>query len=141
MTILGGLYIIGFVQMEISKIPRGDFSKPIKTPPDFNSVEVLQLCISVRRLTMTPKIRWLIYPKIIRTAGCMALWKYRSCEAEIGIGKDWATVYVIVSEEPSKGHATTLLLAMKEYYENKGLTFGGSIALNERMKNSMRNAG
>jgi len=74
-------------------------------------------------------------PEIVRSAGCLTLWKYKSCEAEIGSdGKNWATVYLIKSEEPSKGHATKLLLAMKEYYENQGLIFGGSVALNERMR-------
>lgn len=73
-------------------------------------------------------------PKIVRAAGPLTLWKYKSCEAEIGSdGKNWATVYFIESKEPSKGHATELLLAMKEYYEKRGLRFGGSVALNERM--------
>jgi len=73
-------------------------------------------------------------PKIVRTAGCLAIWKYLSCEAEVGSREDWATVYLIESKEPGKGHATTLLLAMKKYYEAKGLRFGGSVALNMRMR-------
>lgn len=73
-------------------------------------------------------------PRIVRSAGCLALWEYKSCEAEMGIGEDWATVYLIESKEQGKGHATKLLLAMKKYYEDRGLIFGGSVALNDRMK-------
>lgn len=73
-------------------------------------------------------------PYIVRTAGCLTLWRYQSCEAEVCIGKDWATVYIIESKEPGKGHATKLLLAIKKYYEDKGLYFGGSVALNMRMR-------
>jgi len=77
-------------------------------------------------------------PKIVRKAGCLAIWKYQSCEAEVGRGKGWATVYYIKSEEPGKGHATKLLLAMKKYYEDKGLFFGSSVALNGRMQCILR---
>lgn len=73
-------------------------------------------------------------PKIIGAAGPLTIWKYKSCEAEVGAGEDWATVYLIQSKEEGKGHATNLLLAMKKYYEGKSMTFGGSIALNERMR-------
>lgn len=60
-------------------------------------------------------------------------WSHKSCSARCGVGKDWATVYHIGSREESKGHATELLLIMKKYYEGKGLKFGGSVALNDRM--------
>jgi len=49
-------------------------------------------------------------------------------------GEGWATLYDIQGKNEGKGHATTLLLAIKEYYERKGLRFGGSVALNERMR-------
>lgn len=63
------------------------------------------------------------------------IWKYKSCSAEFGTGEDWATLYLIKSEEPSKGHATELLIEAKRYYEERGLKFGGTVALNSRMKN------
>lgn len=61
-------------------------------------------------------------------------WQYESCVAHCATGKDWATLYDIESADEGKGHATQLLLAMKKYYERKGLRFGGSVALNERMR-------
>ena len=60
-------------------------------------------------------------------------WQYKSCKAEVGVGKDWATIYFIESKQEGKGHATKLLLAMKSYYESEGKRFGGSVALNDRM--------
>lgn len=60
-------------------------------------------------------------------------WEHKSCSASCGVGEDWATVYRIESKGESKGHATELLLIMKKYYEGKGLRFGGSVALNDRM--------
>ena len=60
-------------------------------------------------------------------------WEYKSCKAEVGVGDNWATIYRIRSQEESKGHATKLILTMKEYYERQGLEFGGSVALNDRM--------
>lgn len=62
-------------------------------------------------------------------------WKYKSCTAHCGTGKSWATIYNIQSKEEGRGHATNLLLIMKKYYEGRRLTFGGSVALNERMHN------
>ena len=62
-------------------------------------------------------------------------WKFESCIAHFGIGDDFATLYDIVSGVKRKGHATTLLTEAKEYYEDKGLKFGGSVALNENMRN------
>ena len=61
-------------------------------------------------------------------------WTYKSCIANFGIGDNWATLYDIQSNEPGKGHATKLLIKAKKYYENLGKRFGGSVALNKRMK-------
>lgn len=61
-------------------------------------------------------------------------WTHQSCVAEIGTGKDWATIYSIQSKEPGKGHATELMLAMKKHYEAEGKRFGSSVALNSRMR-------
>ena len=73
-------------------------------------------------------------PKTINMMGMpLDEWKYKSCRAHCATGKDWATLYDIESKEKGKGHATKLLMAMKEYYEEQGLKFGGSVALNERM--------
>ena len=69
------------------------------------------------------------------------VWHFQSCEAQVGVGKDWATIYTIRSMEPGKGHATTLMLAMKKYYEGQGLKFGGSVALNDRMCRLYRKCG
>lgn len=60
-------------------------------------------------------------------------WWYKSCSAHVAIGEDWATIYVIQSQQEGQGHATKLLLIMKSYYEHQGKIFGGSVALNERM--------
>ena len=68
-------------------------------------------------------------------------WKYKSCIARCATGQDWATLYDIKSKEEGKGHATKLLLAMKEYYEGKGLKFGGSVAVNMRMKRLYQKCG
>lgn len=65
-------------------------------------------------------------------------WIYKSCRAEFGVGEDWATLYSIQSAEQSKGHATKLLMAAKEYYESIGKVFGGDVALNERMRSIYR---
>ena len=80
-------------------------------------------------------------PHILRVVGALELWVYKSCEAEFGVGKDWATLYLTESKDEGKGHATTLLLAAKKYYEDKGLIFGGSVALNMRMKGLYQKCG
>lgn len=73
-------------------------------------------------------------PKKIHELGMpLDEWTYKSCVANCGVGDDWATVYYIKSKEKGRGHATKLLLIMKEYYEKQGLTFSGSIAINDRM--------
>jgi len=61
-------------------------------------------------------------------------WVNKSCVAHFGIGNDWATLYTIESKKNNKGHATALLIEAKKYYENHGKKFGGSVALNEKMK-------
>lgn len=61
-------------------------------------------------------------------------WTHESCVALFGVGDDWATLYTIGSAEPGKGHATALLTAAKAHYEGLGLTFGGTVALNPRMR-------
>jgi len=64
----------------------------------------------------------------------LEVWRNKSCRAEFGTGDDWATLYLIESEEQGKGHATELLVEAKRYYEERGLSFGGSVALNSRMR-------
>ena len=65
-------------------------------------------------------------------------WKHKSCIAMIGTGKDFATIYMISSNEQRKGHATELLIAMQKYYENQGKVFGSSIALNDKMSRLLK---
>ena len=62
------------------------------------------------------------------------IWEHKSCTAEFGTGDDWATLYSIESTLPGNGHATELLIEAKRHYEEQGLRFGGSVALNSRMK-------
>ena len=62
-------------------------------------------------------------------------WSYKSCLANFGIGDNWATLYDIKSEKEGNGHATALLTAAKRFYEEQGKKFGGSVALNPRMRN------
>ena len=61
------------------------------------------------------------------------VWRHESCVAEVATGDTWATLYLIVSEQPGKGHATELLKQIKAFYEDQGLEFTSSIALNQRM--------
>jgi hypothetical protein len=68
-------------------------------------------------------------------------WRYKSCVAHCATSEWWATLYDIESQEEGKGHATKLLLAMKRYYETKGLKFGGSVALNNRMRKIYQRCG
>ena len=56
------------------------------------------------------------------------------CYAEVGTGKDWATIYHIESEVKNEGYGTSLLKEMKAHYEGKGLRFGSSVALSPSMK-------
>ncbi len=59
---------------------------------------------------------------------------YKSSIAHVACGTDWATLYDIMSKEQGKGHATELLRQAKAHYEASGKTFGGTVALNDRMK-------
>lgn len=61
-------------------------------------------------------------------------WTNKSCQADIAVGDDWATLYVIESREKRKGHAEELLREAKKYYENLDKDFGGDVALNEGMR-------
>lgn len=61
-------------------------------------------------------------------------WTHKSCDAMVGVGEDWATIYVISSDEKGKGHASDLLIAMKDHYENQGKAFASSVALNSGMR-------
>lgn len=61
-------------------------------------------------------------------------WKYKSCTADFGVGNDWATLYNIESKKEGKGHATALLMEARKHYEAQGKKFGGSVALNDRMR-------
>lgn len=61
-------------------------------------------------------------------------WEHESCIADFGVGPDWATLYDIQSRQPGQGHATALLTEAKSFYESAGKTFGGSVALNDRMR-------
>ena len=60
--------------------------------------------------------------------------KFASCTAHFGIGPDWATLYDIESQEKGKGHAKALLIKAQKYYEEQGKRFGGTVALNNRMR-------
>jgi hypothetical protein len=61
-------------------------------------------------------------------------WTHKSCSADFGVGDTWATLYSIESKVEGKGHATELLTEAKKQYEAQGKKFGGSVALNNRMK-------
>lgn len=63
-------------------------------------------------------------------------WRLGGAIAEFEVNEDekWATLYTIHSQFEGKLHATTLLFIAKTFYESGGFTFGGSIALNDRMR-------
>ena len=61
-------------------------------------------------------------------------WKYKSCIAHIAEFPKSATLYKILSKNEGKGEATALLKEAKKYYEDLGKKFGGSVALNEKMR-------
>jgi hypothetical protein len=76
----------------------------------------------------------------------LEVWTHESCTASFGVGEfgsdePWATLYDIRSLVEGKGHATQLLKAAKRYYEAKGMAFGGSVALNERMRSIYKRLG
>lgn len=60
-------------------------------------------------------------------------WTHKSCTAAFGIGDDWATLFIIESENPGKGEATELLTEVQELYKKEGKTVYGSVALNPAM--------
>lgn len=66
-------------------------------------------------------------------------YKWKSCIAEVGEGKHWATIYSVASAEQGKGHATELLIILKEVYKDKD--FGGTVALNPAMKRVYEKSG
>lgn len=68
-------------------------------------------------------------------------WKYHSCTAHFGVGKEWATLYDIESKEEGKGHATGLLTTAKHVYEIEKKEVRGTIALNDRMREIYKNVG
>ena len=70
-------------------------------------------------------------------------WSYKSCKALVAEGVDdespwkgtkWATLYLIQSSEPNKGHATGLVKAMKKYYNDLDIRFAGTVAMNPAMR-------
>ncbi len=65
---------------------------------------------------------------------CLVRWTYEGCEANFGIGDDFATLYSIESKVKGKGYATFVLSEAKKYYEDKGKSFGGTVALNDTMR-------
>lgn len=62
-------------------------------------------------------------------------WTHKSCVAHFGVGDDWATLCDIRSKEQGKGHATELLGKAIKYYKALKKEVGGSVALNQRMRN------
>ena len=68
-------------------------------------------------------------------------WRHKSCIAHFGIGKNFATLYDIKSKQEGQGHATELLKAAKNYYEAQNFEFGGSVALNDRMRKLYKKLG
>lgn len=64
----------------------------------------------------------------------LEVWRLDSCRAEFGVGPDWATLYLIESMDPNKGHATELLKQAKAFYESDGKKFGGTVALSQSMR-------
>ncbi len=71
----------------------------------------------------------------------MEQWTHESCVAMIAVGDDWATLYEIKSGDEGKGHATVLLIAAKAFYEGAGKKFGGTVALNDRMRSLYKRLG
>ena len=76
--------------------------------------------------------------KVNRMGMELDLWINQSCSAEIGVGDDWATVYMIESTEKRKGHAEELLIEMRKYYEGHNKRFASSVALNKPMQNLLK---
>ena len=68
-------------------------------------------------------------------------WTYKGCVANFGVGANWATLYDISSKYEGKGYATTLLSQAQKYFESIGFKFGGSVALNDRMRDIYKRLG
>ena len=83
---------------------------------------------------MNKKPNKIYYRKISQMGMELDELQYMSCVTHFGTGKDWATLYDINSFKQGKGHATKLHIFAKRFYESKGMKFGGSVALNDRMK-------
>ena len=67
--------------------------------------------------------------------------RHKSCWAHIAEFEDTATIYMIGSSEPGKGHATELLKEAQEYYKGEGKELRGSVALNPTMSHIYRKLG
>lgn len=81
----------------------------------------------------TPSSKGQLLVKDVEIMGMpLKVYKWKSCQAEVGEEKNWATVYSIASQEQGKEHATELLKLLKYIYRDK--TFGGTVALNPTMK-------
>ena len=63
---------------------------------------------------------------------------YKSCTANIGLGKDWATIYSISSSDEGKGHCQILCKYLKDFYNECGKVFGSTVALNPTMKHILQ---
>ena len=63
---------------------------------------------------------------------------YKTCNATIATGNDWATIYSIQSSEEGKGHCQELCKQAKEYYSQHGKVFGSTVALNSAMKHILQ---
>lgn len=63
---------------------------------------------------------------------------YKSCTANIGLGKDWATIYSISSSDEGKGHCQELCKYLKEFYTECGKVFGSTVALSSSMKHILQ---
>jgi len=64
-------------------------------------------------------------------------WKYRDSVTRFAVGENghpWAFLYDIESERYRLGHVTKLLKEAKKYYQMRGRSIGGSMALNPIMQ-------
>ncbi len=71
-------------------------------------------------------------------------WKYGDSVARFAIGENghpWAILYDIESEQYGLAHATKLLKEVKRYYEKRGRSVGGSMALNPIMQRIYKRIG
>ena len=85
-----------------------------------------------------------LYRRVVDSLdGKMLEFRMNSCIATVAVGNDesgkWATIYFIQSYDQGKGHATKLLLKLKDVF--KGYKFGGTVALNPTMKHLYEKTG